>query len=283
MRDLTKLAVSMLKSLSKLAGDSILIFDYPSLVDLNMLPKKPTLLFVSNEYMSTIGDNKPEHIKRIFILEKDKTKVDQRERFGTGEDLICQLADELYRCYKKEARNYFISGDSAMGEKKEKQANQIFSGLKEVHQQYLKSNSGVTDSTTVTLLWLKSNMEDNILAEKVQQAFEKVVSSFLISENLSQCENYLLDNKSFGVCFMILGSVYEEKIIDDFQKFSNIKGFYRYDTQKNNYDELCLQLACDLMAYYNKLGDEYKAKKDTKKAKDMFMKAHELCEILNDF
>jgi hypothetical protein len=173
------------------------------------------------------------------------------------------------------------SGDLLMAEKKEKQASQIYSELKRVHQQYLVGSNDVTTSTTTTLLWLKSKMEDDAASVgKIQQVFEKIVSSFLVSDSLSECQNYLSENKSAGAVFLIFGT---DRVVADFQQLPNIKGVYRYEADKINYDELCSRLTCDLIAYYNKLGDDYSAKKDTKTARDMFMKAHELCNILNDF
>ena len=87
----------MLKTLLWLTDYSILVFDYTSLIDLNKLPQKTTFLFVSSEFASTM-ENEPEYIKTVFSLESNKSRVDQRTRFGSGSDLICQLVDELYRC-----------------------------------------------------------------------------------------------------------------------------------------------------------------------------------------
>ena len=94
-KHLNQLAAIMLKTLLSLTDYSILVLDYTLLVDLNKLPQKPTLIFVSSEFASTL-ENKPEHIKTVFTLEGDKSRVDQRTRFGSGLDLICQLVDELY-------------------------------------------------------------------------------------------------------------------------------------------------------------------------------------------
>jgi poly-beta-hydroxyalkanoate depolymerase len=68
----------------------------------------------------------------VFILESDLNKVDQRLRFVTDEDLICQLADELYRHYVKEAQKYFHLGNVKMSNDQESLANRIYSELRNV-------------------------------------------------------------------------------------------------------------------------------------------------------
>jgi hypothetical protein len=108
----------MLKALFKFTDESMVVLDYKEFVDLTKWTKNPTLLFVSSEFAETMQNNKPENIKAIFILEKDPKKVDNRERFATGEHLIFQLADELYRCYKNEARLFSESGDLSTAKKK---------------------------------------------------------------------------------------------------------------------------------------------------------------------
>jgi hypothetical protein len=273
----------MLETLLRLTDYSISVFDM-ALFDPSTWPKNPTLLFASSEFASTIEHNKPEYIKAIFILENDKNKVDQRERFATAEDLIFQLADEIYRCYKKEESEYTISGDASMATIKAKQANQIHSELKKVHERYINdhnSHRGVTTATT--LLWLKSELQDNTNVEKVQNLFEKVVSSFIVCDSKSICHNYLLENKSAGAIFLIIDTNDDVSTVADFEKLPNIKGVYRYGPSDiANCDDLCSRLTCDLIAHYNKLGDDCSAKQDGKTAKDMFLKAHELCKILGE-
>ncbi|CAF4852327.1 unnamed protein product, partial [Rotaria socialis] len=81
-------------------------------------------------------------------------------------------------------------------------------------------------------------------------------------------------------------SDYDNTVVADFQQLLNVKGVYHCwlsdKTNINNYGDLCLQLTCDLIAYYTKLGDDCSAKQDAKTARDMFMKANELCKILGE-
>jgi hypothetical protein len=247
-----------------------------------------TLLFVSSEF-ATAMESKPEQTKAIFILEDDNTKVDHRERFATGEDLIFQLTDELYRCYKKEANDYLIVGNTAMAEIQEKQASRIHSELKTAHQNYFASKNSSTASicTTTTLVWLKSKSKNDTEVREMQNLICKVVSSFQAFASHASCQTYLLDHKTAGTVFLIISTDYEDSIVADLQQLPNVKFVYRYGqpSMKNesvisNYDYLRFRLIYDLIGHYKELGTNCKTIQDIKTAKDMFMKAHELCNIL---
>src|SRR5690349_14865465 len=130
---LNELALTMLKCLCSLVEDSIIILDNDSFVDFNKLPNKITLLFVSSEFAAKMKD-KPLQTEAIFILEDDKNKVDYRTRFDSDEDLIFQLADEICRCYRKEAKDCSEAGDFAIAKEKEELANDIHEELKKVYR-----------------------------------------------------------------------------------------------------------------------------------------------------
>ena len=291
-KHLTELSTAMLKKLLQLTNYSILLFDYPPLVDFNTLPQKSTLLFVSSEFASTMEEKNFKYIKAVFILESDKKKVNQRERFGTIEDLIYQLVDEVYRHYKQEAKSYFMSKDSSIAKIKESQANQVHIEMKKIYQCYIKCNSRTTVSTVsteTTLIWVTSISQDKNVIKKIQHRFDKIVSSFRLFESKSEYQSYVLENKFAGDIFLIISIDPEDSMAVDFQHLSNVKAVYHYGlslvkngTNITNYDDLCLRLACDLISHYNKLGDDCNAKQNAKAAKDMFMKAHELCKILDE-
>ena len=135
----------MLQSLNALTENSIFIFDGISTVNFDGLPKKATILFVSSEFVATMEDE-PEHIEAIFVLEKDISKVDYKKSFDNGEDLIFQLADELYRCYQQEAEKYSILGDFETAEIKRDISNKIHEELGKAYNSVLKE-----DSTTYKL------------------------------------------------------------------------------------------------------------------------------------
>ncbi|CAF1435323.1 unnamed protein product [Adineta steineri] len=88
-----------------------------------------------------------EHTKAIFVLEDDISKVDYQHRFGSGDDLIYQLADEIYRCYQQEAEQCSISGDVKAAEIKRNISNKMHEELDKAYNSVLKNSIIITTST----------------------------------------------------------------------------------------------------------------------------------------
>jgi hypothetical protein len=142
-------------------------------------------------------------------------------------------------------------------------------------------------NTKTVLVWLKSKSQDNIEVEKLQNTLCKVISPVPIFDTQFDCLNYLCTTVLAAVVFLIISADYEDLIVTGFQKFNNIQAIYRYgqiasqnEAIIDNYDDLCFHLISDLATHYNKLGSTCSAKQDAKTAKNMFMKAHELYNIL---
>ncbi|CAF1446776.1 unnamed protein product [Adineta steineri] len=123
-----------------MVANAIFIYDDNSTTDFDQLPDKPTFLIISSSVAAKMN-NKPQQTKATFILEEDKNKVDYRERFGNGEDLIFELADAVYQCYKNEANQYSLSGDMKTAKIKEEQAKQVHSNLKRAYISASDNNS----------------------------------------------------------------------------------------------------------------------------------------------
>ncbi|CAF0943635.1 unnamed protein product [Adineta steineri] len=138
-------ASAMLQSLNALTGNSISIIDDISTVNFDEPPRKTAFLFVSSEFDATMG-SELEHTEAVFVLEDDIGKVDYEHRFDNGDDLIYQLADEIYRCYQQEAEQYLISGDVKTAEIKRKVSNKIHEELDKAYNSTLKSDSTITKS-----------------------------------------------------------------------------------------------------------------------------------------
>ncbi|CAF1491294.1 unnamed protein product [Adineta steineri] len=79
-----------------------------------------------------------EHTEAVFVLEEDISKVDYQHRFSNGDDVIFQLADEIYRCYQQEAKKYSISGDLKTAEIKRNVSNKIHEELGKVYSSALR-------------------------------------------------------------------------------------------------------------------------------------------------
>lgn len=282
---LNKVASSMLKCLCLLEESSIINFDDSSIVDLNELPDRNTLLFTSSEYM-TIIKNIPRRIERIFVLESDQSQADYQNRFATGEDLIFQLADELYRCYKLEADDSSKLGDSVMAEMKKKQADKIHDELGKTYKSVFKSDNvaAVVVTSATTVMWLKSKSQKNIEMGNLQSSLSQIVSSVQSFDNTIDCHNSLRMNELWGSVFLVIDPDYEDSTKPDFHQFRNVQAVYRCtETLTDNDDNLAFQLFTGLAIHYQKLGAIYSARQDPKTAKDMFLKVSELYDILAKF
>ncbi len=145
LKHLDPLATAMFNSLVSMIKNAIIIFNSNTAINFDKLPKKTTFLFVSSEFAAKMR-HKSEQVETVFILENDKNKVDHRERFDNGEDLIFELADKIYQCYKREADDYLTFGDIMMAKAKEEQANQIHSNLKRAYKLASASNAVTTSN-----------------------------------------------------------------------------------------------------------------------------------------
>ncbi|CAF1374168.1 unnamed protein product [Adineta ricciae] len=280
---LNELASAMLEVLCSLTEDSIIELEMNS--NLNKLSKENLVLFVSSEFALTMK----EQFGKIFILENDKSKIDNEKRFGNGEDLIYSLADEIYRCYMKESKEYLQNGDLINAKLKEEKANEIHHELKKIYKSIssLQTQISISNPPLTKLIWIKSKIQINhIEIEKIENHFSEVISSFLVFNDPLICHQRILDNEIQTKIFLIIDSNYDESIINDFQKLSNVKIVIRYgqissenETIIDNYDDLCFHLTHELLTHYNQLGSFYSNKQDAKTAKDMYIKAQLLCQM----
>ncbi|CAF3373738.1 unnamed protein product [Rotaria socialis] len=199
----------------------------------------------------------------------DLNKVDQRLRFATDEDLICQLADELYRHYTKEAQKYFHLGNVKMSNDQERLANRIYSELRNVHNNIitLENNNPSFVCPKTELIWLKSKMQDYANVDQLQTYFNELVSSYSSFYNQDDCQHYLRNDKNIGGIFLIIDIDYNESIVTTFEHLSNVKCLYRYGQSKSetkgiitNFDAFRYQLAYNLKAHYGDFGAECRAK-----------------------
>jgi len=129
----------MLKALITMVKPAIYVFDDIPATDFHQFSDKPTYFFVSSTTAAKMKDISKQ-TQSTFILEEDKNKVDHYEQFENGEDLIFELGDVIYRCYKKEANQYLSSDDTIMVDMKEEQANQVHRNLKKAYKSVSHDN-----------------------------------------------------------------------------------------------------------------------------------------------
>jgi hypothetical protein len=288
---LSKLASAMLNALHQLTNGTILIADNGSEIDFQQLPDKTIFLFTSSQFIVSMK-TKFKQNSLMFILESDPNKVDQRERFATGEDLICQLADEMYRCYTKEASKYFGLNDPKMAKEKENLAKQIHNELRKAHQKIVTLDNNIQSlvCTRTELVWLKSKSQDDVKVDQLQHDLSEIVSYPQSFDNEYDCQNYICNDRNVFVVFLIIDTHYNQSIITNFEHLNNVKRLYRYGkspledkTIITNPDDLRCRLTYDLIAHYSDLGAQCRAKNNAEQARDMFLKAKKLCDLLAEF
>jgi hypothetical protein len=273
----------MLNSLCSLTNNSILICDNISDIDFDALINKTILIFASSQIISSITKNlKP--LTKIFILEEDKTKTNERGRFTNSEDLIFQLSDELCDYYKWEATDDSRSGDSSLAKKKEEIANRIHPELKKVQGRFSENEDDDKLTTCATaLVWLTTMYDNDESITKIQNLFGNIVSSFSIFQDEQECYNYMCTIECDHFAFLIIDDDYQD--VSGFQQFHNIKEIYRYVQSWANREKIAfrLELIHDLISHYNKLAIECNERRYSKNAKDMFLKASYLSKALIEF
>ena len=272
---LDQVSLAMLKALKSMMKESLLICPDTSIIGLVTLSEKTTFLFISSQAAEMImRQNK--QIGPMFILENDPKKVDDEMRFGSGLDLLFQLADEIYRCYMKEEREY---------------ANQIHVELKRIYNSISKDNppsmEKSIDITTTAIVWLNMNTRQTTTTERLKKWLSMLVSSFVVFDDQITCEQYLIQNKSMGMVFLVINTEQQISFGMDFRELSNMKIIYYYEKASlqsesmiTKYNDLCFRVISDLATHYNNLGSICSAKHDAKTAKDMFTKTYELYHIL---
>lgn len=278
----------MLKVLQSMIKESLLIVTNPLTIDFDTLPEKNTFLFVSREFADTMT-KKPKQMEGMFILENNTKEADHQKRFGSGLDLIFQLADEIYQCYMEEAREHFESGDVTTANIKQECANQIQGELKRIYNSICKDSHVMVKpmDTTTAIIWLNINRQRIIEIEGLSKLLSTIVSSFSVFDDQVICEQYLLENKSVGMIFFVISTDHQISVRIEPHQLSNVKIVYYCEkaSSKNEpmitkYNDLCFRLISDLATHYNNLGSIYSAKQDAKTAKDMFIKTYELYNIL---
>ena len=119
----------MFKGLQSIVKESLTITSNRLAIDLVELDGKTTIIFVSSEF-AEIMTGQAKSMETMSILESDSKKV----------DLIFQWADEIYRCYMKEARDDFELGDLFWANIKKECANQIHNELKRIYNPMCKDD-----------------------------------------------------------------------------------------------------------------------------------------------
>ncbi|CAF1123993.1 unnamed protein product [Adineta steineri] len=280
---LTPLASAMLNTLRLLTNDLILIYDNISEIDFDTISNKTLLFFISSQANSTM-DKSSIQVTKLFILEEHEEIADQQERFASSEDLMFQLSDELCRHCLLEAKQDIQSNDKFLAQEKEQLINKIHNQLKKVYEEFSTTDN---DNKTLirirapTIIVLKSHQNENNSMERLKNLLKDIVT-FTIFDDQEKFYLHMRTNEKDNEVFLIIDNEYAEFSTIGFEFFPNVKKVYRSSSTNNTRDNLSFELLHDLIAHYSKLGSEYDINGDVKKAKEMFLKAHELCECLGE-
>ncbi|CAM4915895.1 unnamed protein product [Rotaria socialis] len=288
-KHLNKFASAMLNTLQSMTNDSLLIYDNGSDFDSDVTSDKRILLFSTAQYASLTTESFKQKAQ-IFILEEDTNKVDLKQRFDNSEDLIFELADQLYRYYMLEAKEDSKQGDTYSAKEKEDLANRIHSELKKVFQNI--STNIVDDKPAVnsktTFIQLKPLGDTDSIMKTMRRQYKNIVSDDFIFHDAEECFGHICTAEYSNIVFLIINiQHYEESSITGFEFLENIKHIYRYNPSSIvndriicNPKNLRFRFTHDLIEHYNNLGNEFNQRNNAEKAKGMFLKAQQLCAIL---
>ena len=274
---LTTLAREMLNTLKSSSTTSATkyILEYDSVDDfIRESSEKITYLFVSSRVADEYKTIPECYGKQMFILEDLSGTVNYKQRFNSDIDLIFQLADELYHCFKKEAERYQQLENLDETKKWEELADKIYPGLKNIYKSLSKQNP--IPIKPAAIVWLKHKLQNDNEIKCIQELVLKYVSAFSIfDDDEIQCKEYLLENQSSKTIFLIISG--QSITLQDFPHITNI---YHYENVTMKYSDLCSDLISDLADWYYKLASTYRNQNHAKTAKEMFVKSHELYKIL---
>lgn len=278
----------MLDALLSLATDFIFIFEKASDANFTQLPKKNTLLFASDKYLSS-KPKLPTYFSKTFMLQPNRSETDQLQQFSTSEDLICQLVDEIYRCYCQEAEKYDKLGDFIISSRFERQGNRIHDEVRKAHNKVFKQESATISfkCPETRLVFLTKEGVDNQPINEILQNFDKVVDDIRTFSDENKCYLHLLKHEKHCNVFMIVTDSYSAFQITGIRYLTSIKSVYFFGNSSATdkiifakpYD-LRRQLVYDLIAHYGQLGEKCRDQNCDQQSRDMFLKARNLCVFL---
>ena len=266
----------MIKVLQSLTKNSIIILDHPSEMDFNSLQHKTIFIFTTNEIHSFMN-KRLSQVNSFFLLGEGQS--DKIKYFDHLKDLLFELSDQLYRCYRWEMEKDLESGEKSLSNQKNELANQIHYQLKKLYRikgdLFLEKKSTISKSTT--LIWLKSNNEYH---ESIGNQLETLFTSFRLFSNLNDCYSHILTIENESAVYLIIDDEYKEKDVIGFFQLKHVKQIYRFVPNSKNEKKLLLKILHDLIDHYNQLSNQFEEEKDLNSSEEMLNKRRLLCEIL---
>ena len=287
---MTEFAAAVLKILITHASKFILVIDDRLVIDFSKWSLQSATIFTTARCVPSL-ENIPKRFK-TQLLDVFNTNVEQ-PRFTTIDALIGQLADEVIeKCRMSDDENV-NSAASSKTESTSKRINRMYSELEQIHAKYHPKSSTLPTAHCVLPLLVHlivdrdENEEQSAL---INTEFQDYFASSRCFFNEDDCLEYLSSEKTTDVFVIIYGSS-EASFTDDLHQFSHVRRVYCYEEsreQRNdgiitNRDHLRYRMAYDLLEHYGNLGEKCQAEKQSKKAREMFLKARNLCQFLSRF
>ncbi|CAF1338001.1 unnamed protein product [Adineta ricciae] len=284
-KNMTPIATAMFKALHSLMNETVVSYDNPSEIPHSTMNDKIWMVFTTNQMnLSTVKKASPS--AKFFVLETDEAKVNNYERFGSDEDLMFQMSDELYRCFHLEADEDWREGEEQLSKQKQAIAKKIHEKLKEVYQQFPEPNLNEKSklSTKFVVLWLQGQQENKNYTKKINKLFENILS-FTFYNNPEDCWGEILTVEQDTHLFIVIDESYSDNDIVGIIADQHEKKIYRStpiqpDAKGKIHDKTSFLLIYDLIERYSELGSEFQSRKDPRNAKDMFTRAQQLCKCL---
>ncbi|UJR24514.1 hypothetical protein I4U23_005889 [Adineta vaga] len=284
---MSQLAQAMFKALHSLTNETILIYENPSEISFSTIGNKTLMIFTDNRVNSSML-TKPNITMKLFILETNDSKVNNEDRFGSDEDLMFQLSDELYRCYQWEANEDWRDDQEIISKQKEEIAKNIHEQLTKVYENFPETNLNdqLPLSTITRIVYLKRQQNDNNNRfDKLKNLCKDLVTSCTSFDDPEECWFDMLAHEEDKTIFLLINKDYSDNDIVSLLANSSLAKVYRYSpiqttTSGKSRDKTSFDLIYDLLEHYSKLGSAFQSRKDPKTAKEMFTKAQRLCKCL---
>lgn len=284
---MSEFAAAVLKILITHASKFILVIDDRLVIDFSKWTLQSATIFTTVQCVSTL-ENIPKHF-HIQLLDVLNTNIEQ-PRFTTIDALISRVADEVIekcRVFDDEATA------SSKPESINKKINRIYSELEQIHAKYHPESSTLPTANCAPPMLVhvifdrdESEEESCLIKTELQDYFASSECFF----NEDDCLEYLSAQARTDV-FVIIYGPSDNSFNNDLDQFLQVKHTYRYkesrDASNNgmitNRDDLRYRLAYDLLEHYGNLGEKCQADNQSKKAREMFLKARNLCQFLSIF
>ncbi len=107
----------------------------------------------------------------------------------------------------------------------------------------------------------------------------QIVPSLIVFDNEQTCWDYVVQCGDETAIFLLVDPDYDRLIVTRLEGLAQVKHLYRTEGFID-INKMCFRLTHDLIKHYGQLGDQLQAEKRNQEARQMFLRAQQLCQIL---